>query len=57
MHVDAKRRPAVNVFRKRETPDIRFCDGCGSVCDERCCARQVRERTLERAIESRFLPR
>ena len=48
---------AVNVFRKSEELEVRFCDGCGSVCDEHCCARLVRERTLARAIESRFLPR
>ncbi|HYX89092.1 MAG TPA: hypothetical protein VE753_06965 [Gaiellaceae bacterium] len=47
----------MNVFRKRQVPAVHFCDGCGSVCDDRCCARRVRERTLERAIESRFLPR
>jgi hypothetical protein len=47
----------MKAFRLRGEPKIRFCDGCGSVCDERCCARQVRERTLERALESRFLSR
>jgi hypothetical protein len=52
-----KRRHAVSLVRKREAPEVHFCDGCGSVCDDRCCARQVRQRTLERAIESRFLPR
>ena len=44
-------------LRLRREPEIQFCDGCGSICDERCCARQVRERTLERALESRFLSR
>jgi hypothetical protein len=48
---------AVSVFGKKEPPNVHFCDGCGSVCDERCCARVVREHTLERAIESRFLLR
>jgi hypothetical protein len=47
----------MKVFRKTQGARVGFCDGCGSVCDERCCARQVRERTLERAVESRFLSR
>jgi hypothetical protein len=57
MVVDMKGGGSVRVFRKRDEPQVHFCDGCGSVCDDRCCARQVRELTLERAVESRFLAR
>jgi hypothetical protein len=55
MFVDMKGGGTVRVFRKRNEPQVHFCDGCGSVCDDRCCARRVREDTLERAVESRFL--
>jgi hypothetical protein len=47
----------VRVFGKKDEPQVHFCHGCGSVCDDRCCARQVRELKVERAVESRFLAR
>jgi Pyruvate/2-oxoacid:ferredoxin oxidoreductase delta subunit len=32
---------------------VDFCDGCGSVCDERCRAKAARDRAIDRAIAGR----
>lgn len=39
---------------KPHEPRVEFCDGCGSVCDERCRAARARDRVIERAIAARF---
>ena len=40
--------------REKREPRVDFCDRCARVCDERCCADAVRERTRLAAVQHRF---
>jgi hypothetical protein len=38
----------------RKPPAVDFCDRCGSVCDDNCRARALRQDAVEAALRQRF---
>jgi hypothetical protein len=50
MSVDMRGLAVFKAFRKSKELVVEFCDRCQSICDAACRRRQLRERTLDKAL-------